>query len=124
MNLLYSLVMTVGLMNGGLVQYDPYVRTAIDNPVFCDIDIDCQLGPFFAAGGIRVDMWMNEPTNLFPFQNTYDISTGIRYGALELGVQHSCFHPTAPYMWDKYQIIPSWEGWETSLYAKLTLSNR
>jgi hypothetical protein len=124
MNLLYSLVMTAGLMNGGLVQYEPYVYTEINNPVFFDIDIDCQLGPLFVAGGIRVDMWMNELTNYCPYQNTYDISTGLRYGPLEIGLQHSCFHPSAPYMWMDYQIVPAWEGAETSFYARLKLTNR
>jgi len=123
MNILYAVILSAGIMQGGLVQYEPYEYDAV-NPVFTDISADIQWGYLFFTCGIRVDMWPSEGIYFDPYQNTYQIGGGVRLGMVELGVSHSCFHPMVAYQWDGYQVTPAWEGGYNTFYGKITLSNK
>lgn len=124
MNLLYAIVLSMGLTRGGIVQYNPTYYTEIDDPIYVSMDADVQYGPIFANCGIRVDTWMLSAGSYSPWQNTYQIGAGIRFGMIELGVTHSCYHPMQAYQWCTYQYTPAWEGAHTTVYGKLILTNR
>jgi hypothetical protein len=124
MNLLYAIAFSAGILNGAMAQYEPIIITEIDNPIYVDIDADVQYGPFFVTCNIRTDTWLLPEASFYPWQSTYEIGAGFRWKDLEVGLSHVCFHPMQPYQWLTYQVVPSWEGSVTTVYIKLTLTNR
>jgi hypothetical protein len=124
MNILWSVVLSCGVWYGGLVQYQPYVSTIIEQPIFTSVQTEFQYGPVFLAGGIRTDMFVHNPINLYPYQNTWNIGGGLRYGPAEIGIVHRCFHPMIAYQWSGYQVTPRWEGQINEIYASVKLEGR
>jgi hypothetical protein len=123
MNLLYSFILTVGIINGGLVQYCPY-EYQDTNPMFTEMEVDVQWGHFFFDCGIRTDIWPKSISSYDPYQNTYQIGAGLRFKYIEIGISHSCYHPMQTYQWAGYQMTPSWEGAINTFYGRLILGNR
>jgi hypothetical protein len=123
MNLLYAIVFSFGMIDGGLMQYQPIDYTSIEIPFYTDIDCDIQYGPFFGVAKIHTDIYMKSIAKYVPFQNTYIIGGGVRVGNVEIGVTHACYHPMQPYQWSGDIITPHFEGGITNAYISLTLSN-
>ena len=124
MNILYSVILSAGIWTGGLVQYQPYINTIIDNPVFTTMQTEFQYGPAFVTAGLRTDMFVNTLVNLYPFQNTWNVGGGFRWGPAEIGIVHRCFHPMIAYQWSGYQVTPKWEGAINEIYASLKLEGK
>jgi len=88
---------TLGTYSGGFVQYQPLAYVDIGNPLFVNFGGDVQIGPVFMGGAIRTDFNMVSITNYSPFQNTYTFNAGLRFGPVEVGYTHTCYHPSDPY---------------------------
>ena len=49
--------------------------------------------------------------NYSPFQMTFLVNAGIKIENIQIGYEHSCYHPLQPYItFFKYEVIPKYEG--------------
>jgi hypothetical protein len=88
-----------GTYAGGLIIYNPLTYVPISNPLYIDFQAELQVGHLFLGGDIRTDMNLVKSSISFsPFQETYTIDAGIRFGIFELIYSHTCYHPIMPYL--------------------------
>jgi hypothetical protein len=130
--LVLSYALSVGATSGAFIQYDNLSYNPIGSPLFADMEAELSLGPLFVGGSFRCDFNMRELASYEPFQNTYSVGGGLRLKAstsltLELGYEHSCYHPFQSYGIVRYLMgetlaIPMSEGASDEVY--LTLRGR
>jgi len=127
MNLWWALIIETSLFfNGGIIQYQSPDYTILEEPITTSIQGEIGRDNFVLYGSVSVDMWMQEFTSYLPFNNQYTVGGRITLGALEIGLEHSCYHPMVPYMWvsPKRQIVPSFEGYLDRVYLRIALKSR
>lgn len=120
----WALVFEMSLwLNGGIAQYEPWDPILIEHPISTEILMTGGLGCFYLEGGVTVDMFMEKMTNFIPMNNTYLVRAGLDLGAVNLGIEHACYHPMIPYQWvpDRHQLVPSFEGWQTRVFARISV---
>lgn len=124
MNLWWALIVETSLFfNGGIIQYESFDTVILKEPITTMIQAEIGRDNFVLYGAVSVDMWMQEFTSYLPFNNQYTVGGIVTIGAVEIGLEHSCYHPMVPYMWipSRRQIVPSFEGAFDRVYVKIRL---
>lgn len=119
--LFMAFLLQIGTYSGALVQYERpgwFEYSPIQQPIYTELGMELETGPFFVQGRMRVDMYSDTLTNYSPFQNTYSIGGGLRLGPVEAGIRHTCFHPMSAYafIYTQPQIVPRFEGGVNEIY--------
>lgn len=111
--------------SGGLVQYEPLSYTPFDNPVVLDIGAEIGYGSLHASAQVSTDCFVTGLTGMSQFMNTYTVAAGLKLGAVDIGIEHSCYHPAIPYQWlsSRSMIVPSFEGAYTALYVRVLIDS-
>jgi len=77
---------------------------------------------FFLNGRIRIEMYEDKfMRNYKPYQNEFEINTGIRLEFIEIGYRRFCVHPMKVFH-DNYEVWPDikYEGGKEEIYIKFT----
>jgi len=122
MNLWYALILEASIwLNGGIMQYEPLDALYIDKPIAAQIGAELGYGPVFVHASVLTDMFVYDLADYWPFNNTYNAGAGLRYKGLEVGLEHSCYHPMVPFQWFPWQkaVVPAFEGSMSRLYVRL-----
>jgi hypothetical protein len=75
----------------------------------------------YVGGDIRIYEWMNEAAFLdfWPNRGAFSFRAGLRFGGLEIGYEHYCTHPIAPYL-PYFHYDLKWDGGYDEFHVKLT----
>lgn len=119
--LMLSIALEVGGLRGTAVDFDEHVELIPSPPLYALIQGDAQAGPVFLRGSIETDFFSYEFGEGLPFDDTYSVGAGLRFGPLELGYEHMCIHPVAWSVANWPQVYPRLAGNCERVYIRLDL---
>lgn len=81
-----------GFCNGTVYDFDNMQGSPPSPPLYTTLSVDAQAGPFFVTGLTETVYFLDEFGGR-PFDATYSVGAGLRFGNIELGWSHFCVHP-------------------------------
>ena len=95
--LIFTAALEFGFLNGGVFNYSPrnYEWTEI-GALYATLEGRASLGPISVGGSVQTHFTPQTITNYVPFQATYIFDAKVKAGNVEIGYEHSCFHPIQP----------------------------
>jgi len=109
-------------INGWIVyEDDQYQAWVQDKPSFyTEMDAEILLlDTIFVGGSVRTDVRPVYIDNYDPYWMTYSFTAGFRFGPVEGGFRHSCFHPIQTYAGLSDQLNPIAEGAYREIYLRV-----
>jgi len=119
--------LTVGwLPQGGLAIYDNPIPEVIEfaGSYFTELGGEATWGPLFAGGAVRTTMWAEVgKLGFWPNEMEFTFDTGLKWGGVRLGYQHTCYHPVVPDLgvieWIGRKVLPRWDGSYDCIYLRV-----
>lgn len=124
--LVFLFAFEVGFLpNGDFIMYEELEWFPVQYSLYTDLQAEIVIGNLlFVGGGVRTGMWYDgEGYTFFPHRSSYEFRAGLRWGMVEIGFRHNCYHPQTPFF--GFGILDYRAIWEGSFEeAYLRVSNR
>lgn len=118
---LLSAALEMGIVNGGFFNYTKKpidVETFV--PLYTSLEADVSTGPLYIGGKMVCYFTPMDIFNYYPFQMTFIFNAGLHFDNVQIGYEHSCFHPMQPYATImKYEIKPIFEGGFNKFFVRI-----
>ena len=110
---------------GGFASYAPPEYVDATNQFYQMAEVKVTLFKCFDVGGsMKVQDWLHQHSTgslgFWPNQLDSVFFADVLIGPVKVGWIHECIHPVVPYQ-PYNSIMPSWDGWQDQVYARLEL---
>lgn len=119
--LVLSAAIEAGAVSGGTYNYNGLTKpwSWIDS-LYTSLSSTVNYGLFYLGGQMDCYFMPDTWINYYPLQMTYIFRAGIKTERLEIGYEHSCFHPIQPYVTImEYEIKPKYEGGYNKFFVRI-----
>lgn len=120
--LMLSAALEAGFISGGLFNYNAWNQPWQEiGALYTSLGVKAEIGVLYASG--RMDSYFTPLAwnNYSPFQMTYIFEVGADFGNVQLGYEHSCFHPIQPYATIiGNEIKPKYEGGYNKVFVRIS----
>ncbi len=106
-----SAALEAGFVSGGVYNYSQSNNWINVGALYTSLEATVEYGHLYVGGGMDCYFVPLSLTNYMPFQMTYTLDAGLKFGDFQIGYEHSCYHPTQVYATIMgNEIKPKYEG--------------
>jgi hypothetical protein len=121
--LILCAALEAGFVSGGAFNYQArntaWSKAEI-GALYTTLEASAHYSALYVGGAIDCYFTPETLTNFSPFQMTFIFNAGLKSGNVEIGYEHSCFHPMQPYATIiGNEIKPKYEGGYDKLFVRI-----
>lgn len=119
--LLLSAALEFGFLSGGVYNYHAHNAEWEDiGTLYANTSTTVTYKTLYITGAMECYFTPLAWNNYSPFQMTYIVGVGVKLENIELGYEHSCFHPMQPYATVVgNEIKPKYEGAYNRFFVRI-----
>ena len=113
-----------GAIQGSAINYNAKSnRWMMDKDIalYTTLNADISYQGFYIGGAMQNYFTPESLTNYIPFQMDFTFEAGYRNGPVQIGFEHTCYHPMQPYATIiGNEIKPKYEGGYNKIFIKMS----